>query len=60
MRDEHQPQQRPRIVAVDHDTTTRALLADELDSRYGRHCDIVLARSSHDGRAFLSDGSAAT
>jgi hypothetical protein len=28
------PDQRPRIVAVDHDTTTRAR-ADELDDRYG-------------------------
>jgi thioredoxin reductase (NADPH) len=59
MRDEHQAQQRPRIVAVDHDTTTRALLADELDSRYGRHYDIVVAESSHDGRAILTEGSGA-
>ena len=40
--------QRPRIVAVDRDAATRALLADELDGRYGRHYDIVVIAASSD------------
>ena len=43
MHDEQQAKQRPRIVAVDRDAATRALLADELDARYGRHYDVVVA-----------------
>ncbi len=55
MREEQHAKQRPCIVAVDHDTATRALLADELDARYGRHYDIVVTGASDDARAFLSD-----
>ena len=55
MREEQQAKQRPCIVAVDHDTATRTLLADELDARYGRHYDIVVTEASDDARAFLSD-----
>ena len=55
MHPEQEPKQRPRIVAVDRDAATRALLADELDARYGRHYDIVIAASSDEARAHLRD-----
>ena len=55
MREEQEPKQRPRIVAVDHDAATRALLADELDARYGRHYDVVVAASSDEARTYLCD-----
>jgi hypothetical protein len=55
MRDERPAKQHPRIVAVDHDAATRALLAGELDARYGRHYDIVVTGASNEARAFLSD-----
>ena len=54
MHPEQEPRQRPRIVAVDRDATTRALLADELDDRYGRHYDIVIAASSDEARTYLA------
>src|SRR4051812_29245494 len=59
MRDETQARQRPRIVAVDHDPTTRVLLAAELDARYGRHYDVVVAGSGLDAIASLGDNTAA-
>ena len=55
MHHEQEPKQRPRIVAIDRDATTRALLADELDDRYGRHYDIVVAASSDEARGYLGD-----
>ena len=33
----------------------RALLADELDARYGRYYDIIVTGASVEARAFLSD-----
>ena len=59
MRDEQHTQHCPRIVAIDHDATTRALLADELEARYGRHYDIVVAGSSEEVHPFLTDGTGA-
>jgi len=56
MRDERQRPQRPRIVAVDHDATTRALLADELDCRYGRHYHIVVAESANEALIAVDEG----
>jgi thioredoxin reductase (NADPH) len=55
MRDEQQSTGRPRIVAVDHDVVTRAVLADELDSRYARHYDIVVAGTSDEVLPLLSE-----
>jgi thioredoxin reductase (NADPH) len=55
MHPEQEPKKRPRIVAVDRDATTRALLVDELDDRYGRHYDIVIASSSGEARTHLHD-----
>ena len=55
MRPEQEPRPRPRIVAVDRDAATRALLADELDDRYGRHYDIIIAASSVEARPHLRD-----
>ena len=54
MHEEQEPNQRPRIVAVDRDATTRALLADELDARYGRHYDVVIAASSEEAHTYLA------
>jgi thioredoxin reductase (NADPH) len=54
-RPEQGPKQRPRIVAVDRDAATRALLASELDDRYGRHYDVVVAASSDEARTHLRD-----
>ena len=55
MRPEQEPRPRPRIVAIDRDAATRALLADELDDRYGRHYDIIIAASSDEARPHLRD-----
>ena len=55
MHPDQEPKPRPRIVAVDHDAATRALLANELDDRYGRHYDIVIAASSDEARRHLRD-----
>jgi thioredoxin reductase (NADPH) len=55
MRNEREAKQRPQIVAVDGDATTRALLANELEDRYGRHYDIVVAASSDEARRHLRD-----
>jgi thioredoxin reductase (NADPH) len=49
------PTQRPRIVASDHDAATRALLADELHARYGRHYDVVVTESNDEARVHLDD-----
>ncbi|HZR12197.1 MAG TPA: FAD-dependent oxidoreductase [Acidimicrobiia bacterium] len=59
MHDERRASRRPRIVAVDHEASTRARLADELDSRYGRHYDVVVARSGEDVLADLDDAASA-
>ncbi len=50
-----EPNQRPRIVAVDRDATTRALLADELEARYGRHYEVAIAASSEEAHTYLRD-----
>ena len=55
MQPEQGPKQRPRIIALDRDATTRALLANELDDRYGRHYQIIIAASSAEARAHLRD-----
>ena len=55
MRHDQEVKQLPRIVAVDRDATTRTLLANELDDRYGRHYDIVIAASSDEARTHLRD-----
>ena len=54
MRAEPQPAQRPRIVALDRDAATRGLLADELENRYGRDYDVVIAASTEEARSYLS------
>lgn len=59
MREEQHVTRGPRIVAFDRDATTRARLADELHSRYGRHYDVVVAASSDEAHANLDDGAAA-
>jgi thioredoxin reductase (NADPH) len=56
MRPEPEPEQHPWIVAVDPDPTTRMLLVDELDDRYGRHYNIVIAASSEEAVVRLRDG----
>jgi thioredoxin reductase (NADPH) len=55
MRHEQEAKQRPWIVAVDSDATTRTLLANELDDRYGRHYNIVIAASSDEAGTHLGD-----
>jgi thioredoxin reductase (NADPH) len=52
---EKEPTPRPQIVALDRDAESRALLAEELDDRYGRHYDIVLVTSSDEARTYLRD-----
>ena len=47
--------QRPWILAVDHDAGTRGVLAEELDDRYGRHYEVVVAASSAEARTYLCD-----
>ncbi len=55
MRPERELKQRPWILAVDHDAVTRGLLAEELDDRYGRHYEVVVAASSAEARTYLCD-----
>jgi thioredoxin reductase (NADPH) len=55
MHPDHELQQRPRIVALDRDTTTRTRLADELADRYGRHYDVVIVASSEEAYTSLRD-----
>jgi hypothetical protein len=55
MHSEQESKQRPRIVALDRDATTRTLLADELDDRYGRHYNIVIAAAGDEARTHLRD-----
>ena len=55
MPEEQEPTQRPRIVVLDRDAATRALLADELDARYGRHYHVVVAASNEEARGYLGD-----
>lgn len=55
MRSDQELTQPPRIVAVDREATTRALLAEELDDRYGRHYDVVIAASSDEGCTYLRE-----
>jgi thioredoxin reductase (NADPH) len=55
MHDEREVMHRPRIVAVDRDAATRAVLADELDARYGRHYDVVIAASNHEAQTYVRD-----
>ena len=55
MRREREPRQRPWILAVDHDAVTRGLLAAELDDRYGRHYEVVVAASGAEARTSLCD-----
>jgi thioredoxin reductase (NADPH) len=56
---EHEPKQRPLIVAVDRDAVTRQRLASELDDRYGRHYEVVVVASSEEADAYLRDVAAA-
>jgi thioredoxin reductase (NADPH) len=56
MRPEPESEQHPWIVAVDRDPTTRMLLVDELDDRYGRHYNILIAASSEEAVVRLRDG----
>jgi thioredoxin reductase (NADPH) len=44
---------RPRIVALDRDSATRARLTDELEARYARDYDIVVTGSTDDALASL-------
>ncbi|HET9666538.1 MAG TPA: FAD-dependent oxidoreductase [Desertimonas sp.] len=55
MRPERELKQRPWILAVDHDAGTRGLLDEELDDRYGRHYEVVVAASSAEARTYLCD-----
>ncbi len=53
MHPDQEPKQRPRLVAIDRDPKTRALLAEELDDRYGRHYDVVVVASSDEAHRHL-------
>jgi thioredoxin reductase (NADPH) len=55
MHDEREVTPRPRIVAVDRDAATRALLAGELDARYSRDYDVVIAASNEEAERYLRD-----
>jgi thioredoxin reductase (NADPH) len=44
---------RPLILVVERDEDQRALLADELDDRYGRHYDVAVVASNDDASGWL-------
>ena len=54
MHPEQVSKQRPRIIAIDRDATTRTLLANELDDRYGRHYNNIVIVASSDEAARTS------